>query len=35
MLEDKTAGNLNAAEERLLDTALSNLRLLYQQASAG
>lgn len=33
MLEAKTAGNLNTAERKLLDAALTNLRALYQQAA--
>ena len=34
MLEAKTRGNLNPAEQRLLAAALTNLRPLYQAASA-
>ena len=33
MLEIKTEGNLTAEEERLLRTALTNLRPLYEKAS--
>jgi hypothetical protein len=34
MLELKTDGNLTAEEERLLSTALANLRPLYEKASS-
>jgi hypothetical protein len=33
MLASKTTGNLTASETRLLDTAIRNLRPLYQSAS--
>lgn len=33
MLADKTAGNLTAGEEKLLDTALQNLRALFRRAA--
>ncbi len=33
MLEAKTRGNLNPAEERLLAAALNNLRPLYREAA--
>jgi hypothetical protein len=33
MLADKTVGNLTAGEEKLLDTALQNLRALYRNAA--
>lgn len=33
MLEAKTAGNLTVEEEKLLNTALANLRPLYQEAA--
>jgi hypothetical protein len=32
MLASKTCGNLTSSEERLLTTALDNLRPLYQAA---
>lgn len=35
MLASKTRGNLTASEEKLLATALQNLKPLYQSASAG
>lgn len=35
MLENKTRGNLTAQEDKLLQTALLNLRSLYRQAEAG
>jgi len=34
MLADKTRGNLNEAEEKLLKLAVDNLRKLYNEASA-
>lgn len=34
MLASKTAGNLTASEAKLLDTALQNLRPLYESAQA-
>ncbi|MEM1084522.1 MAG: DUF1844 domain-containing protein [Verrucomicrobiota bacterium] len=34
MLETKTEGNLTAEEQKLLATALANLRPLYEKASA-
>lgn len=34
MLENKTAGNLTAEEEKLLSTALANLQPLYEKASS-
>lgn len=34
MLEEKTRGNLTDSEARLLQTALANLRPLFDQASA-
>jgi hypothetical protein len=33
MLASKTAGNLTPSEAKLLDTAIRNLRPLYQTAS--
>lgn len=34
MLEEKTLGNLTSSEEKLLATALNNLRPLFQNALA-
>lgn len=34
MLEAKTAGNLTPQETKLLDTAITNLKPLYQSAAA-
>lgn len=34
MLASKTKGNLTSSESKLLDTALTNLRPIYEKASA-
>jgi len=34
MLSDKSQGNLNAAEEKLLKLALDNIRILFDEVSA-
>ena len=34
MLASKTKGNLTSSEAKLLETALTNLRPIYEQASA-